>query len=92
MSDFVGQYFKDKDSKFTYTIDWSPYLLTGETVSSVSYSTPTGITSDTTSNTTTSSTQRVSGGTVGETYKIEVTATMSNNDTPQAHVLFTITN
>ena len=62
-----------------YTMTWSN--IGTATVSSVTHSVPTGITIVSESNTTTTSTVRVSGATHGNTYNIKGTATLSTGRT-----------
>ncbi len=62
--------FKDPDEVLDYTLDWSARLESdGDTISSVSWLIPSGITSPTQSNTDTTATAWVSGGTAGEEYE-----------------------
>jgi hypothetical protein len=82
--DNVGLYIiKDPDSTLDYTIDWTDWLSTSETVSSVSYTVPSGISTSTaiggTATATTSTTTRVTltGGTAGTIYTIK--ASMETN-------------
>lgn len=64
-------YLKDPDSTTDYTVDWSDYLATGEAISLSAWGvTPTGVTVDSDTNTTTSATALVSGGTEGVVYKV----------------------
>ena len=60
---------KDPDAVKDYSIDWSAWL--GEdTIDTSTWSVPDGITKDDDSNTTTSTTIWVSGGTAGQEYKL----------------------
>jgi hypothetical protein len=95
MSEFLKAYDKDKDEARTYTIDWSPKLRSGWTLSSVAWTVPSGITNAGTSTSGTpvvNTNIRLSGGTVGQTYKIEAQTTDSASNTPSAHFTVTITN
>lgn len=73
---------KDPDATLDYTVDWSDWLDTGETISSSSFSVPSGITKASESNTTTSATVWLSGGTKWTTYTVtnEVTTTAGRTD------------
>ena len=82
--DNTGLYIiKDSGSTLDYTIDWTDWLATGETVSSVSYTVPSGITTRTAigsaATATTSTTTRVTltGGTNDTIYTIK--ASMATN-------------
>ena len=62
---------KDPDSTLDYTADFSTYLTAiTDTIASASVIVPTGITLDSSTNTTTSVTAWLSGGTAGTEYKI----------------------
>ena len=64
------QYFmKDPDAILDYSIDWSAWLGS-DTISTSSWSVPTGITKVSDSKTTTVTTIWLSGGTEGPTYAV----------------------
>jgi hypothetical protein len=54
-----------------YTIDWSNELASGETISSDSWTVPSGITKDSNTNTDSTTTIWLSGGTGGEEYALK---------------------
>lgn len=60
---------KDPDSTVDYEWDWSDWLE-GDTIASVVWVVPAGITQTTQSNTTTAATIWLSGGTDGTTYEV----------------------
>lgn len=60
---------KDPDSTEDYQFRWSPEL-DGDTISSSSFSLPDGLTQVSTSNTTTTATIFVSGGSSGQSYRV----------------------
>lgn len=62
-------FLKDPDSVLDYVIDWSDWL-DGDTISTSTWATPSGITKDSDSNNTTTTTIWLSGGTLGKTYRI----------------------
>ena len=62
--------FKDPESLLDYQVDWATWLVT-DTISSVVWAVPTGITQDSVSTTTTKATIWLSGGTVAIDYTIE---------------------
>lgn len=61
--------FKDPDEVLDYEIDWSARLLT-DTIVTSTWVVPTGLTEDSTENTTTTTTVWLSGGTTGEVYEV----------------------
>jgi hypothetical protein len=67
---------KDLGEKKDYSLDWTQYLA-GDTIASSTWVVPTGIVQATPnpSNTTTSTTIWLSGGTVGKTYELQNTVT-----------------
>lgn len=85
LADNEGTYIdKDPTASLVYTLDWSEWLPTGQTVSSSTWSleTITGdaspLVNEATSNTTTKSLIEISGGTSGKIYKIYNTITTSS--------------
>jgi hypothetical protein len=63
-----NEFYKDPNATLDYQIDWSDWLGT-DTISSSDWTVPTGITEATHTNTTTTSTIWLSGGTAGNTYE-----------------------
>ena len=63
-------YIKDPQSVLDYGFDWSDWLDTGDTVSTSAWDVPTGITEDSDTKTTTTTTIWLSSGTVGSKYKL----------------------
>ena len=61
---------KDPDSVLDYTNDWSDWLSGSEVISTSTWSVDTGITQDSESETNTTATIFVSGGSAGETYRL----------------------
>lgn len=61
---------KDPDATLSYTVDWSDWLVGGDTISSVAWDVPTGITEDSTSETTTTATITLSGGSANADYDV----------------------
>lgn len=76
----IPTYTKDKDSKLDYGFDWTDWLATGETISSVAWTVATGLTEDTLkrNNTGTVVSTWVSGGTAGTTYTVAAKITTSD--------------
>lgn len=63
------RYYKDPDEVLDYQIDWSSWLGS-DTIATSVWSVPSGITQDSETETTTTSTIWLSGGTEGEVYEL----------------------
>lgn len=70
-------YIKDPDAVLDYTSDWASWLAGGETISTSTFVADSGITIDSQSNSTTSGTVWLSGGTAGTNYTIRHRITTS---------------
>jgi hypothetical protein len=72
---------KDPSALLDYTLSWAAWLGT-DTITSVAWTVPTGLTKPSNSNTTTTATVWLSGGTAGATYSVvcEVTTTAGRRD------------
>lgn len=68
-------HIKSPGSKLDYTIDWSDWLIDGDTITTAEWSVPDGLEKTDESNTTTRATIWLSGGTAGETYRLLCTIT-----------------
>ncbi len=68
-TDPIAQMTKDPDAVLDYIIDWSIWL-DADTISTSTWSVPAGITEDSSSNTTTTATIWLSGGTAGASYDL----------------------
>lgn len=64
-----GARVKDPDATLDYGIDWSEWLG-ADTIASVTWVVPAGLTKESQSNTTTAAYAWLSGGTAGETYPV----------------------
>ena len=62
-------FVKDPDATLDYIIDWSEWLDT-DTISTSTWTVPTGLTNVSDSNTTTTATIWLSGGTAGQRYTV----------------------
>jgi len=86
----LGSFEKDPEAVLDYTVDWEAWL-DGDTIYTSAWTVPTGITKDSDSNTTTTATIWLSGGTAGELYKVKnhiVTAAGREDDrTINIHVV-----
>ena len=69
---------KDPDAKLNYTLNWSKWLDTGDTISSATWLADTAITIHSSSNTTTAATVILSGGKLAKKYRITCRVTTSN--------------
>jgi hypothetical protein len=70
-SDFLEfEQSKDPDDVKDYLFDWSAWLGDEDTIETSTFILPAGLTADSDSNTTTTATIWISGGTIGNTYKV----------------------
>ena len=90
MSRCIGRREQDDDEAVAWTFYWGADL-NNSTLAAVSWNIPSALTTETTSNDATTSSFRVSGGTPGQTYKIECSVTSAAGEDLQAHMLLTIT-
>lgn len=86
----LTSYKKDPGEELDYVIDWSDYLQTSEVINTSSHSVPAGLTKDTESDTDTTTTVWLSGGTAGETYRVECTIVTNSSPARTAVRSFTI--
>jgi hypothetical protein len=64
------KFTKDPNAVLDYGFDWTLWLQTGETISSSTWTVPTGLTKDTDTKTTTATVVWLSGGTAGTNYDV----------------------
>ncbi len=84
-------YKKDPDATLDYTVDWSEYLLPIEdTIATVTWVPDAGLTVVSQSNTTTTATAFVSGGTAGETLTLTCRITTAGGRTDDRSINLTI--
>lgn len=69
---------KDPGATLDYSVDWSEFLETGETITASTWTVPSGLTTVTTSNTDTKATVWLSGGTLGQSYELVNRITTDN--------------
>lgn len=72
---------KDPDAVLDYQWDWSNWLAVGEVITNAVLDVPTGLTLDSQNNTDTTVTAWLSGGTVGEGYRVVCTITTDQGRT-----------
>lgn len=68
MSTYTG--VQDPQAVLDWTVDWTDWLVTGDTISTHSVTVQTGLTEDSSSDTDTAVTAWISGGTVGSSYTV----------------------
>ncbi len=66
----MSKYIQDPDARLDYKIDWSNWLDTDDWIASARASAQTGITIDTSAQTSTVHSFFLTGGTVGEEYEV----------------------
>jgi hypothetical protein len=71
MADSPSVFIKDPQATLDYSVDWTLWLASGDYISSVVWTVPSGLTTVTTSNTNTLATIWLSGGTVGQSYSVQ---------------------
>jgi len=77
---------KDKDAVLDYAVDWSDWLADGETISTSTWTVPTGLTKDSDSKTDTVATVWLSGGTAATTYTVANKITTSGGRTDERSI------
>ena len=81
---------KDPDAVLDYLWDWTSWLQTGETITTSTFIVPSGITKNSDTNTATTCTIWLSGGTIGATYKITNRIVTSAGRTNDRSTMFVI--
>jgi hypothetical protein len=67
----IATYVKDPNATLDYTVDWAAWLSgVSDTLASVAWTVPAGLTQVAVSNSTTSATIFLSGGTAGNSYDV----------------------
>lgn len=77
----MSTYIKDPDAVLDYRFDWSAWLASGETITTAASTVSAGITKDSESNTTTTATVWLSGGTDGDDYLVTCRITTNQGRT-----------
>lgn len=77
-----NEFIKDPNAVLDYIWDWGKKWLGSDTIVSSSVTVQTGLTKDSESNTTTTATVWLSGGTLGEDYEV-VNRIVTANDPPR---------
>ena len=77
--DRVGHFIeKDPYAVLDYSLDWTNWMPSGDTISAITITADAGITIDSTTNTNYIATAYISGGTAGNIYNIEYKITTTN--------------
>jgi len=74
---------KDPEAVLDYTVDWATWLGADTITGTPTWTVPTGLTKDTQSNTTTTATAWLSGGSVGLDYVVECKITTTGGRTDE---------
>jgi hypothetical protein len=82
---------KDPEAVLDYPVDWSDWLATGETISEVVWTVPTGLTKDSQSESGGVAVAWISGGTAGTEYRIECKVTTSQGRTDERSFFIKVT-
>lgn len=85
----MRQFEKDPDAILDYTVDWSRWLGT-DTIATSQWTVPTGLTEVTATNTPTSATVWLSGGTAGQAYTVTNRITTSGGRTDERSVVINV--
>lgn len=88
----MREFLKDPNAILDYRFDWSSWLASGETISTSAMTVQSGITKDSESNTTTTATVWLSGGTEGNRYTVTNRVTTNQGRTDDRTVLIRVSN
>lgn len=77
-TDSPTYFIKDPDATLDYTVDWTSWMASGDSIASVAWTIPSGLTQVSSSNTNTTATVWLSGGTVGQSYSVKAKITTSS--------------
>lgn len=87
----MASYKKDPNATLDYTFDWTAYLTPlADTIASVSWVLPVGLTNVSQSNTTMTATVFVSGGTLGESLQLTCRITTAGGRTDDRSITLKI--
>jgi hypothetical protein len=85
----IATYSKEEDATTTYAIDWAEWL-DGRTIASSSWGVPVGLVNEADSNTTTTTTIQLSGGTWGQSFTVTNTVTLNTADVEERSFVINI--
>ena len=87
----MASYKKDPNATLDYTFDWTAYLMPlADTIASVSWVLPVGLTNVSQSNTSMTATVFVSGGTLGESLQLTCRITTAGGRTDDRSITLKI--
>jgi hypothetical protein len=66
----MNTFIKDPDALLDYTVDWSEWLMEDDEIASADWVVPAGLTEESASNTASTATVWLSGGTAGSEYDV----------------------
>ena len=87
-----GYFTKDPTAVLDYKFNWAAWLATGATISTSTWTVDDGITKDSDVKSATETVVWLSGGTLGESYRVTNKITTSGNRTESRTMHFTIKN
>lgn len=87
---YADSFVKDPDAVLDYVFDWRDWLADTEIISTSSWTVETGLTKDSDSNTDSTATVWLSGGTDGECYKITNSITTNGGRTDNRTMLIEV--
>lgn len=88
----AADYTKDADAVLDWKWDWSAWLATGETISASTMTASAGITINSSTNTSTTATVWLSGGTPGTPYLVSNRITTSAGRIDERSITIRVTN
>lgn len=88
----MREFQKDPNAVLDYKFDWTDWLQTSETISTSTMTVQSGITKDSDSNTTTTATVWLSGGTEGIRYTVTNRITTNQGRTDDRTMLIRVAN
>lgn len=77
-TDSPTYFIKDPDANLDYSFDWTSWMPYGDSISSLAWTIPTGLTQTASSSTSTTATVWLSGGAVGQSYQIRCKITTAS--------------
>ena len=86
----MNQFTKDPNETLDFTFDWSSWLPSGDTISTSVFTVDAGITNASSSNTTTTATIFLSGGTAGTRYKVANRITTGGGRTAERTIIINV--
>lgn len=88
----MREFAKDPNAVLDYVFDWSDWLASGETITTAAMTVEAGVTKDSETNTTTTHTVWLSGGTVGSRYRVTSRVTTNQNRTDDRSAMVRVSN